>query len=100
MPKQFCVYILASKRHGTLYIGMTSSLSKRINEHKQHMIKGFTDKYNITKLVYAETHATYYSAKVREKQLKEWHRQWKIRLIEELNPGWDDLTERTDFALG
>lgn len=100
MPKQYYVYILASKRHGTLYIGMTANLSRRITEHKQHLIKGFTDKYNVTILVYAETQASYYSAKLREKQLKEWHRQWKIRLIEEINPDWKDLSEQTDFALG
>jgi len=97
MPKNFYVYILASQRNGTLYIGMTSNLPKRMEEHKQHYVKGFTDKYNVTMLVYAEPHDTFISAATREKQLKTWQRKWKLRLIEEFNPEWRDLSEDEDF---
>jgi putative endonuclease len=86
-----CVYILASARNGTLYIGVTSDLSQRTALHKQHLIKGFTAKYRVTHLVYYEMHVTMDAAIRREKQLKEWRRLWKIRLIESMNPEWLDL---------
>ena len=91
MPKVFYVYIMSSKRNGTLYTGMTSNLSKRITEHKSHAVKGFTEEYDVTMLVWAERHETFISAVTREKQIKSWQRAWKLRLIEELNPEWKDL---------
>jgi len=100
MPKHFYVYILASQRNGTLYIGMTSNWQRRMEEHKQHLVKGFTDTYNVTRLVYIERHDTFDVAVHREKQLKEWQRKWKLELIEKMNPDWEDLTEKKDFALG
>lgn len=89
--KIYCVYILANKKNGTLYIGITSNLKKRIWEHKEKLVEGFTEKYNIDKLVYFEQTDNVYSALQREKQLKKWNRKWKIRLIEENNPTWNDL---------
>ena len=88
---QYYVYILASKRNGTLYIGVTSNLIKRIYEHKNNLIEGFTKKYNIHNLVYYEITEDVNSAITREKQLKIWKRNWKIELIEKNNPGWKDL---------
>ncbi|MCA9734605.1 GIY-YIG nuclease family protein [candidate division KSB1 bacterium] len=85
------VYILASKRNGTLYVGVTSNLANRILKHKSKMYAGFTKKYSVTKLVYYEFHSDMITAITREKQLKDWHRQWKIDLIEKLNPNWDVL---------
>ncbi len=98
MPKHFYVYILASGKNGTLYTGMTSNLPRRIMEHKQHILKGFTDNYNVTKLVFAERHETFASAATREKQIKTWQRKWKLRLIEELNPEWKDLAEESGYV--
>ena len=91
MQKQPCVYILASKRNGTLYTGVTSNLIKRVWEHKQHVVAGFTKKYNVTQLVWYEVHETMDSAISREKQIKNWKRAWKINVIETLNPQWRDL---------
>jgi putative endonuclease len=91
MGKQFYVYILSSKRNGTLYIGVTSELAKRIWEHKSKLVKGFTEKYGVDKLVYYEVYASAENAILREKQLKKWNRPWKLRLIEEKNPNWIDL---------
>ena len=88
---QPAVYILASKRKGTLYTGVTRDLIKRVWEHKNGFVQGFTKKYNIHKLVYYELHKSMDSAILREKQIKKWNRAWKIRLIEENNPGWNDL---------
>lgn len=88
---QSYVYILASKRNGTLYIGVTSDLIKRIWEHKSDLVQGFTKQYQVHDLVWYETSENMESAIVREKQLKEWKRQWKIELIEKLNPYWNDL---------
>ena len=93
MNKNFCVYILASKRNGTLYIGVTSDLVKRIWEHKEGLVAGFTKKYAVKNLVYYEQHDNAESAIHREKRLKEWKRQWKLELIEKFNPKWDDLYE-------
>ena len=91
MIKNYYVYILASKRNGTLYIGVTSDLAKRIYEHKHRLIKGFTKKYNVDRLVYYETTEDVESAILREKRLKKWKRQWKVELIEQKNPNWNDL---------
>lgn len=85
------VYILASKRNGTLYIGVTSDLIKRIWEHKSDFVQGFTKQYQVHDLVWYEMHESIESAIIREKQLKEWKRQWKLDLIEQLNPYWNDL---------
>jgi putative endonuclease len=85
------VYILASKKHGTLYIGVTGNLLERIFIHKEKFAKGFTRKYNVDFLVYYEFHPDMPSAITREKQLKKWHRSWKIELIESKNPEWRDL---------
>lgn len=89
--KNFYVYILASCKNGTLYIGVTSDLIKRIQQHRNKLIKGFTNKYNVYQLVYYEQTNNYYSAFTREKQLKRWKRNWKVQLIEESNPNWRDL---------
>ena len=91
MTKQPCVYILASKRNGTLYIGVTSNLIKRAWEHRNNVVEGFTKKYNVHQLVYYEQHEDIESAILREKRLKKWSRAWKLRLIEERNPNWSDL---------
>ncbi len=89
--KKFYVYILCSKRNGTLYTGITSNLIKRTYEHKNNLVEGFTQKYNIHRLVWYEIHETAETAISREKQIKAWKRQWKLRLIEENNPEWNDL---------
>ena len=88
---QYFVYILASKKNGVLYIGVTNDLERRRLEHKNKKIKGFTSKYNVDKLVYFEQFTDIIEAIKREKQLKKWNRQWKIDLIEDENPGWKDL---------
>jgi putative endonuclease len=89
--KQYFVYILASKRNGTLYLGITSSLLKRVYEHKNNLVEGFTKRYNVHDLVYYETYNYVYDAIAREKNIKKWKRQWKIELIEKSNPKWEDL---------
>ena len=89
--KQYYVYILASKRNGTLYIGLTNNLKARIYQHKMGLVKGFTHKYNVKMLVYYESTNDINSAIQREKRMKTWQRKWKIRLIEEFNPEWKDL---------
>lgn len=88
---QPCIYILASKRNGTLYIGVTSNLIKRIWEHKSNLVEGFTKQYQVHDLVWYEISENMESAIIREKQLKEWKRQWKLDLIEKFNPYWNDL---------
>ena len=85
------VYILASKRNGTLYVGVTSDLVKRISEHRQKIIFGFTAKYNVTQLVYYEVFTNIEAAILREKVIKKWKRDWKLALIEKNNPTWKDL---------
>ena len=90
MPKP-AVYILSSKPNGTLYIGVTSDLVKRVWQHKNDLIDGFTKEHAVHDLVYFELHENMVSAITREKQMKAWQRQWKINLIEESNPGWRDL---------
>ena len=92
-PRLPCVYILASKRNGTLYIGVTSDLPGRIRQHKDRMSPGFTHRYGVSALVWHEPHETMESAISREKALKNWKRSWKMRLIEESNPMWDDLSD-------
>jgi len=89
--KQPAVYILASKQNGTLYIGVTSDLVKRIWEHKNNAVDGFTKKHGVHNLVWYELHDSMNSAIMREKQLKNWKRKWKIRMIEEKNLWWQDL---------
>ncbi len=91
MSKQPCVYIMSNQPRGTLYIGVTSNLIKRAWEHRTHAVKGFTDKYRLTDLVFYELHEDMYEAIRREKSLKNWKRQWKIELIENINPNWVDL---------
>jgi len=91
MGKDFWVCILASKRNGTLYIGVTSELAKRIWEHKNGLVEGFTHRYQVDRLVYCEPFDDAESAITREKQLKKWRRAWKIELIENSNPEWRDL---------
>ena len=91
IKNQYYIYILANKRNGTLYIGVTSNLIKRIYEHKNNIIEGFTKKYNIHKLVYCETTDDIESAIRREKQIKKWNRKWKLELIGKNNPEWRDL---------
>ena len=93
MSKNPCVYILASQKNGTLYIGVTSHLVQRIWQHKNNYVEGFTKKYCVHMLVYYELHESMEFAIQREKQMKKWKREWKIRLIEEQNPNWDDLWE-------
>ncbi|MCK4462838.1 MAG: GIY-YIG nuclease family protein [Candidatus Omnitrophica bacterium] len=85
------MYILASKKNGTLYIGVTSNLIKRVYEHKNNLIEGFTKKYHVHKLVYYEETNGVYAAMTREKQMKKWNRVWKIELVEKDNPEWKDL---------
>ncbi len=89
--KKYYVYILTNKKHGTLYIGITSDLIKRTWEHKQKLVSGFTQKYNIDKLVYYEEHNDVSFAIQGEKRLKKWNRSWKIKIIEEQNLEWKDL---------
>ena len=94
MQKQYYLYILASKRNGTLYIGITNDIIRRVGEHKLKLIDGFTKKYDVTLLVYYEVFNDVNEAILREKRLKKWNRDWKIRLIDSINPNWDDLTEK------
>lgn len=87
----FYVYILANKRNGTIYIGVTNNIIRRVYEHKQNLVQGFTQKYAIHQLVYFEEFSSSIDAIMREKQLKKWNRTWKIELIEKNNPQWRDL---------
>ncbi len=91
MVRQPCVYILASKRNGTLYTGVTSNLLKRVWEHKNNLVKSFTSKYGVHTLVWYELHDTMDSAIQREKAIKNWKRDWKLNLIEKMNSHWHDL---------
>lgn len=93
MDKKFYVYILASQHYGTLYIGLTSNLHKRLWEHKNKVVEGFTEKYDVNKLVYYEQYSDFENAAIREQRLKAWKRNWKIKLIEEKNPKWEDLSQ-------
>ena len=91
MAKHPCVYILASRRNGTLYVGVTSDLVKRVWEHKNDLVEGFTKRYGVHTLIWYEPHETMISAISREKAIKEWKRRWKLELIERSNPEWRDL---------
>jgi len=92
MDRQFYVYILASRKHGTLYIGITNDLARRVYQHKAKLIPGFSAKHGVDKLMYYEIFDNPVSAITREKQLKKWQREWKVRTIEHENPNWDDLS--------
>ncbi len=89
--RQYYVYILTNWNHKVMYIGITSNLTRRIYEHQHHRLEGFTDKYNVSKLVYAESTTDVRAAIAREKQLKRWRREKKNSLVESVNPNWDDL---------
>ena len=95
--RQPCVYILANGKHGTLYIGVTSDLVARTHRHREGLIKGFTNRYGISRLIYYELYEDMRSAIARERQLKKWNRDWKINLIEGANPNWVDLAEGLGF---
>ncbi len=89
----YCVYLLASRKHGTLYLGMTNDLVRRVHEHKSQVISGFTSRYRVDRLVWFECNDDPVSTITREKDIKKWRRDWKIRLIEEDNPDWLDRYE-------
>ncbi len=91
--RQACVYILANKRNGTLYVGTTNNVARRVWEHKSDAVDGFTKRYGVHRLVYAEFHETTPLAILREKQIKNWRRAWKIEINEQTNPEWRDLYE-------
>jgi len=91
MERTFHVYILASQRNGTLYVGVTSNLSRRVYEHREGIIKGFTDRYGVKSLVWYEEFPTALEAIAAEKRIKRWRRAWKLQLIEKINPQWIDL---------
>ena len=93
MTRQYHVYILASKPRGTLYIGMTNNITRRVWQHRQGLAEGFTERYGVHRLVYCESFARPIDAIQREKRLKKWNRLWKIQLIESVNPNWNDLYE-------
>lgn len=99
MPRDFgpTVYLLASRRNGTLYVGVTSDLAGRIHRHRHGLLPGFTRRYGVKLLVWFEGHATMESAIVREKRIKKWNRAWKLALIEQANPRWHDLAEDLGF---
>jgi putative endonuclease len=94
METRFFVYILASKRNGTLYVGVTNNLARRMSEHKAKLVPGFTRQYGVDLLVYFEAFDSILEARAREHSLKRWRRAWKIDLIEKLNPDWRDLTDQ------
>ena len=94
MMRQYYVYIMASERNGTLYIGVTNDLIRRACQHRHNLLGGFTAKYRVHRLVYCEVHEDIGQALMREKQMKKWRRQWKLRLIEKENPDWADLYDR------
>jgi putative endonuclease len=93
---KYYVYILASKRNGTLYIGLTNELERRVIEHKNKQVRGFTAKYSVNRLVYFEEFENHNEAFIRERRLKKWKRAWKIKLIEGENPDWRDLAKDWD----
>jgi putative endonuclease len=94
MSKSYFVYIVGSGQYGTLYVGVTSDLVGRVWQHKQGVIEGFTEKYDVKKLVWFELHEDVTAAITREKQIKKWNRDWKVNLIQRVNPRWDDLYEQ------
>ena len=91
MDRQPCVYLMDSGRNGTLYIGVTSDLLKRVHQHREHAVEGFTARHEVDTLVWYELHESMESAIPREKQMKKWNRAWKVRLIDVMNPSWRDL---------
>ena len=91
--KSGCVYIMANKRNGTIYLGVTSNLPQRIVQHRDELIEGFTKKHGCKILVWYEAHSDLQNARQRELQMKKWNRLWKLRVIEEMNPDWNDLFE-------
>jgi putative endonuclease len=91
MERQPYVYLLASDRNGTLYVGVTSDLIRRTWEHREHTAEGFSRRYDVTRLVWFEAHATMESAILREKRIKKWNRAWKVRLVDAANPSWRDM---------
>jgi len=91
--RQGFVYILTDRRNGTLYTGVTSDLRNRVDQHRRGLIEGFTKKYNLRRLVWYEVHTDMREAIIREKRIKAWRRRWKVRMIEDVNPEWDDLFE-------
>ena len=93
MEKQFFVYILTNEPYGTLYVGITNELARRVWEHKYAVVPGFSREHRLHRLVWYEVHSTAYAAITREKLIKKWHRDWKINLIQKLNPEWSDLFE-------
>jgi putative endonuclease len=93
MTRSYFVYILASRRNGTLYVGVTNDLVRRIGEHRSKLVPGFTRKYRVDKLVYFEEYASVLEACARERALKRWDRVWKLALFEKLNPQWRDLSD-------
>lgn len=97
MEKLYFIYIISNKKNGTLYIGMTNNLARRMYEHKNKLVEGFSKKYDVCKLVHYEMFADPISAIKREKLLKEWNRAWKIKLIEKNNPEWRDLCSELGF---
>lgn len=92
--KQLAVYILASQRNGTLYTGVTGNLVRRVWEHRENLREGFTKKHHVHRLVYFEFHKNFWTAIARESTIKRWRRFWKIKLIEQVNPTWEDLYDR------
>jgi putative endonuclease len=88
---RFCVYILPDRRRGVLYVGVTNDLTRRVSEHRQKLVPGFTKTYGLTQLVYFEDYSSILDARAREHSLKRWRRQWKFDLVETLNPEWRDL---------
>ena len=91
---EFFVYILASRYRGTLYVGVTNDLSRRMGEHKSGVVPGFTRRYKVNRLVYRESYTSISEARARERALKRWRREWKFELIEAQNPNWSDLTDQ------
>jgi putative endonuclease len=97
MANSYFVYILASRRNGTLYVGVTNDLVRRMSEHRGKFVPGFTRKYGVDKLVYFEEYASILEARARERVLKRWQRAWKLALIEKMNPQWRDLSSELAF---
>jgi putative endonuclease len=91
---EFYVYILASRYRGTMYVGVTNNLNRRMPEHKSGAVPGFTKKYKVSALVYCESYSSILEARARERRLKRWHRDWKFKLIETENPDWHDLSDQ------
>jgi putative endonuclease len=95
---QYFVYILANRRYGVLYVGVTSDLMRRVSEHRQKVVPGFTATYGVTRLVYFEEYTSIMEARAREHSLKRWRRAWKLELVDQFNPKWDDLAEEPMFS--